>query len=251
MSTSAIVVLRHACDGGTKPTGQQIKFNDNIKINNQGHHTKVDGQNILIPVNWLGELGLKQAQGLATDLQALLKDYCPVSRIITEDTGSDHDDGTSNPLHTISYYANNINEQQDVSFDIYQGGDTADPKIFDVSSLLQDGIGKFSTVVCWEAKGMWRHSDGGFQEDSILALLGKCGSEGKLISNYVLISENSPYKGQMIYVYECNEDSSLTLKVFEYDVKRTDGNKFKQVTSSSKWPTNLCPECEKHDVSQC
>lgn len=262
MSTSVIVVLRHACDGGTKPSGKQITFNTNIKINNIEGKTKVDGQKITIPVNWLGGLGLAQAQGLGTALQVLLNEYCPVSRIITEQTGTGHNnDGTSNPLHTISFYANNLTQQQAVNFDIYNGGDAANTKVFNVPFLLRDGIGKFSTVVSWEARGMWRHDKGtkdfnvpypnGFKEDSILGVLGKCGPGGQKISNYNLISDNSPYKGQMIYIFESNEDKSLKLRVFEYDVKRTDGNQLKEITSSAEWPDNLCSDCEQHDCSQC
>lgn len=251
MSKSAIVVLRHACDGGTTPSDQILPFNTNIKFNNQGTYTKINSENsITIPVNWLGGLGLRQAKGLGTALEGLLKDYCPVSRIVTEDVGNGHN-GTSNPLHTISFYANNINQQQAINFDIYDGGETPNSKIFNVASLLQDGIGTFSTVVCWEAKGMWRHSDGDYQRDSILGQLGHSGPNGGKVNDFHLISENGPYKGQIIYIFECNDDSSLSLKVYNYDVNKPEGSQFTSVSGSSPWPTNLCPKCEQHDVSQC
>ena len=254
MSTSAIVVLRQACDGGTTPKGQVINFNSNIKLNNHGSHTKiVENNGIVIPINWLGQLGLKQAQGLASALKTLLGKYCPVSRIVTKDTGSgQNNDGTSNPLHTISFYANGIDPAQEVNFDIYNGGETADPKIFNTDFLLQDGIGKFSTVICWEAKGMWRHDSGTFQPDSILGLLGNCGKNGEKVANYEQMKDNSPYKGQLIYIFECNDaDSSLTLKIYNYDGSKPVADQVTEITNTSAWPANLCPKCEQHDVSEC
>jgi len=244
MSTSVIVVLRHACDGGTKPSGKTIPFNSNIKFNNQGSHTKIDADNnVLIPINWLGGLGLKQAANLGTALPELLNNYCPVSRIITEDTGTGHDnDGTSNPLHTISFYANTIHKDQNISFDIFNGGEIPNPEIFNVDALLKDGKGKFSTVICWEAKGMWRHDSGDFQSDSILGLLGHCGPNGEKVNNYNQMKHNSPYKGQIVYIFECNEDSSLNLKMYNFD-----GSKFTDITGAAQWPANMCPGSEQHD----
>jgi len=249
MSTSSIVVVRHACDGGTKPSGETIPFNSNIKFNNQGSHTKIDANNaVTIPINWLGARGLKQAAGLAAVLQGLLINYCPVSRIVTEDTGSANNDGTSNPLHTISFYANSINPQQQVHFDIYNGGDVPSAKIFNTDELLKDGIGTFSTVICWEAKGMWRHDSGDFQSDSILGLLGHCGPNGGKVANYDQMKENQPYKGQIIYIFECSHtDHSLTLKMYNYDVTQPEDKQVTEITSTSSWPGNLCPKSEQHD----
>ena len=259
MSTSVIVVLRHACDGGTKPKNKQVTLNDNIKIKNHGEHTIVDGQNITIPLNRLGELGLRQAAGLGPALHNFLEDkdkgYAPVSRIITEDTGSNHEDGTPNPLKTISYYANNTNPEQPISFDICQGGDIPDPNFFSIDSLLRDGIGSYSTVVCWEVKGMWRHGHGTkYNKTSILGLLGHCGPSGGTVNDYDMISnnDNSPYKGQVIYIFECdNADHSLTLKMYNYDVNKPAGSQFSVIDSATGWPYKLCQDCEQFDVSQC
>ncbi|WP_298516621.1 hypothetical protein [uncultured Kordia sp.] len=256
MSKSVIVVVRHACDGGTKPANEKVTLNGNINIKNHGEHTIVDGQKITIPVNWLGDLGLRQAAALGPALNSFLedtsKDYCPVSRIITEDTGSNNDDGTPNPLKTISYYANSTNAQQAVSFDIYQGGDIPDPNMFSIDSLLRDGIGSYSTVVCWEIKGMWRQGHGTpYCKKSILGLLGHCGSKGGKVANYEQMKTHQPFKGQIVYVFECNEDKSLTLKMYNFDVNQPVGSQFTEIKSDSPWPTNLCQDCEKHDVSQC
>ncbi|MBC8756262.1 hypothetical protein H2O64_16430 [Kordia sp. YSTF-M3] len=243
MSKSAIVVVRHACDGGTKPSPQTLPFNANIKFNNQGTYTKINADNsITIPINWLGGLGLKQAANLGVALPKLLKDYCPVSRIITEDVGNGHD-GTSNPLHTISFYANNINKDQNISFDIFNGGAVPSPETFNVDTLLKDGKGKFSTVICWEAMGMWRQGSGTpYYKKSILGLLGHCGPNGEKVNNYNQIKENSPYKGQIIYIFECNDDSSLNLKIYNLD-----GTNFTDITGASHWPGNMCPKSEQHD----
>jgi len=260
MNTSVIVVLRHACDGGTKPSGNTINFNSNITINNYGSHTVVDkNNNITIPINWLGCLGLKQAQDLGDVLKEMLANYCPVSRIITEDTGTGHDDdGTSNPLHTINSFANAISddfklkEQKNVQFDIYDGGDVPDPNLFNVASLLKDGIGEFSTVICWEAKGMWRQDDSCFHPDSILGLLGNSGPNGGTVNDYDIISnnDNSPYKGQTIYIFECdNNDHSLSLKMFNYDGSKPKESQITPINEASGWPTNLCPKSEQHDCN--
>jgi len=245
MSKSVIVVLRHACDGGEGPADKQITFNDNIKINNHGKYTKVDKQKITIPYNRLGTLGLAQAESLGPALNAFLedknKDYCPVSRIYTEDTGSNHNDGTPNPLKTISYYANNTNSKQSINFEICQGGDIPDPSLFSVDSLLRDGIGSFSTVVCWETKGMWRQGHGTpYCSQSILGLLAHCGPNNNKVPNYEQMKANKPYKGQIIYVFECNVDKSLTLKMYNFDLNEPADSQFTEITADSKWPTSLC-----------
>jgi hypothetical protein len=123
--------------------------------------------------------------------------------------------------------------------DLYDNDAYKDPKVFSVDALLQDGKGQHSTIVSWEVKGMWRHSDGGFQKDSLLGQLGHCGSGSHKVENHHLISDHSPYKGQTIYIFECNEDNSLTLRAFAYDPSTT-GNIFTEIKSGSDWPNNLC-----------
>jgi hypothetical protein len=243
MSKSVIVVLRHGCDGGNGPR-EEIDFNPDVTVTNHSSRGKVKDNKVTIVIDWLGDLGLKQAHGLGDALPDLLGAYCPVSRIITEGPGDGHD-GTPNPLYTIRYAAKKLAASfkhltnKNLSLDLYDNDAYKDPKVFSVDALLQDGKGQYSTIVSWEAKGMWRHSDGGFQKDSLLGQLGHCGSGGHKVENHHLISDHSPYKGQVIYIFECNEDNSLTLRVFAYDPSTT-GNGFTEIKSGSDWPSNLC-----------
>ena len=244
---SAIVVLRHGCDGGSQPTNQTLDFNPNSTVTFYGGGGTVKNNKITVVENWLGCLGLKQMQGLQDDLTALLKPYAPVSRIISEGPGDGHD-GTPNPISTISCYAkktaSNLKtlKNRNLAIDLYNNESFTDSNVFGVDALLKDGKGQFSTVVCWEAKGMWRHGSGtGFESDSILATLGHCGPEGKKVPNYDLLSDYSPYKGQMIYIFEYNDNGSLTLRVFGYDPSRTSG-KFQEIKEGAQWPSKLCTD---------
>ena len=121
--------------------------------------------------------------------------------------------------------------------DLYNNSDYANPNVNSIDGLLKDGKGQFSTIVSWEAKGMWRYEDDNFTPISILGQL------GHNINNkeaYTLIEKNSPYKGQIIYIFEYNDDGSLTLKVFNYDPNKPE--KFNEILSGDAWPTKLCPK---------
>ncbi|MFC4633455.1 hypothetical protein ACFO3O_06030 [Dokdonia ponticola] len=246
---SAIVVLRHGCDGGSQPTNQIIDFNSNSTVTFHGGGGTVTNNKVTVVKNWLGCLGLKQMHGLQDDLTTLLKPYAPVSRILSEGPGNG-EKGTPNPISTISCYAKKTAStftNRKLSIDLYDNNAYKDPSVFSVDALLKDGKGQFSTVICWEAKGMWRHgSDTGFESDSILATLGHCGPGGKKVSNYNLLSDHSPYKGQIIYIFECNDDGSLLLKVVDYDPSRSDA-KFQEITDSSQWPEKLCTDSKQCD----
>jgi hypothetical protein len=82
---------------------------------------------------------------------------------------------------------------------------------------------------------MWRHEDGDFQKDSILGQLGHCGPNGEKVNNYDLLSSHSPYKGQIIYIFEVEADGSLTLRVYNFNPD-AEGNKFNEITNGDAWP---------------
>ena len=168
--------------------------------------------------------------------------YAPVSRIVTENPG-DGTHGTPNPLDTVTPFMKGMESQiaslpggklklcmyDNTSFE-------ANAAIFKGSSLLQDG--NYSTVISWEAMGMWRKSEGDYVTDSILGTLVKDNTNPMVV-------KHSPRKGQTVYIFTGLDTASGrfdTLEVYDFNPD----NGAMTLLPDTNWPDKLCTKAEQH-----
>ena len=253
---SAIIILRHGCDGGDGDKGN-FTFGEKVSLFFHGNDGKVEGNTVYYERDFLSKLGHQEATALGNELPDWINNqFQPVSRVISEGPGIKRReiDGTPNPINTIRPYIDKLCDKDlfksptgKLTVDLYDNKVSKDPNIFSVDKLLADGIGSYSTVVSWEAKGMWRDDKKIFVEDSILGKL----SEG--LDNRFLLSDsyydeekkeerghNRPWKGRMIYVFEVQDDHSLIMKVYEFISKEDGSGSFHEITKSEDWPKKIC-----------
>lgn len=241
----AVIVFRHGCDGGSS-NPYRFTFPDNIDISYKGKYNNINGQVVTIANDWLGKLGHHQADtlGATGSLPSwFISRFCPVSRVITENPG-DGQNGTPNPLNTVRPFIANIADRipklpgGKLKLDMYDNVQFDSLKdVFKGSELLKDG--NYSTVISWEAMGMWRLSSGDYVSNSILGVLAKDNEN-------LMIKKNSPQKGQTIYVFtelnvSTNRFDNLEVYNFNPDTAQFTLNK------DTNWPATLCTKAEQHN----
>lgn len=241
----AVIVFRHGCDGGSSDP-YRITFPNNIAISYSGKYRNIDGQIVTIANDWLGKLGHQQAEALGAKANLpswFISKYCPVSRVITENPG-DGTHGTPNPLNTARPFMVGMADQipnlpgGKLKLNMYDNDSFESlESVFKGDALLRDG--NFSTVISWEAMGMWRKSSGGYVTDSILGVLAK--------DNYnPMIAANSPQKGQTIYVFTgLNSTTNRFDHLDVYDFNPDTGT-FTHLTDTH-WPPLLCTKDKQHN----
>ena len=233
----AIIVIRHGCDGGSSDL-QKIKFDvDTTEVSFNGPDTEVKDNVVTVQDNWLGPDGLDRAIQFGKKLPDWINArYATVTTVISEGPGNGHD-GTPNPVNTIAPYVQNTAahtlSETGKKLKLCLLKDNAYDKntaVLSPAALQKTGAGQYSTVICWEALGMWRSCSskdkGKGKEDcnyNASLLLGSLSND----PNNPLLSKNSnsPAKGQTVYVYTNPTDDRYDLTVFNFD-----GQEFTKVT---------------------
>ncbi len=165
--------------------------------------------------------GITQAQKIADQLPAWLNanGYSPINRVITKDPRPY--DSTSNPFQTVAPLVltldkderNYSSERGYVRLKFFK--DMSDDEV--TQSALFDGT-EFSSVLCWDAEGLWGKKDGDYPatmlSDSILGRLlteesiediNNLGKPGKAKEIYILVYDKELKKFTVDHVLDLDD----------------------------------------------
>lgn len=260
MAKSAIVLFRHGCDNGEATGPGNFTLDENlVKVSFHGQNGRVDGNTIYYERDFLGtaatdkkpiDIGFKEKVALGKQLPDWINNqFQPVSRVMSEGPGIMNSktgaiDGTPNPVNTVRPYIEAICTQKSfkspttkLTVDLYDNDSSWDTTLFSLDALFADGKGSYSTVISWEAKGMWRQDSGGYVPQSIIGQLSKHVTNTESLS----LLNMQPYKCQIVYTFELQDDhQSLIMKIYEF-VAHSDGSgEFNEITHQTQWPANKC-----------